>query len=93
MNIIREKQLLVALFKLCSDQSTRVIGELKQQQKMRFNIAVNAIDSFVSEVESKMNEQDKEDMQQLTDALNEFIGDVRNQFSEHVENNQLNNNN
>lgn len=84
MNIVRDKQLLVALFKLCSDQSTRVIGELKQQQKMRFNIAVNAIDSFVNEVESKMNEQDKEDMQQLTDALNEFIGDVRKQFEDYT---------
>lgn len=84
MNIVRDKQLLVALFKLCSDQSTRVIGELKQQQKMRFNIAVNAIDSFVAEVESKMNEQDKEDMQQLTDALNEFIGDVRKQFEDYT---------
>lgn len=84
MNIVRDKQLLVALFKLCSDQSTRVIGELKQQQKMRFNIAVNAIDSFVNEVEGKMNEQDKEDMQQLTDALNEFIGDVRKQFEDYT---------
>lgn len=84
MNIVRDKQLLVALFKLCSDQSTRVIGELKQQQKMRFNIAVNAIDSFVNEVESKMNDNDKEDMQQLTDALNEFIGDVRKQFEDYT---------
>lgn len=85
MSIIRDKQLLVALFKVCSDQSTRVIGELKQQQKMRFNIACNAMDSFVNEVESKMNEVDKEDMQQLADALNDFIGDVRKQFIEHVE--------
>ena len=33
MSIARDKQLLVALFKVCSDQSTRVLGELKQQQK------------------------------------------------------------
>jgi len=87
MNIIREKQLLVALFKLCSDQSTMIIGELKQQQKMRFNIAVNAIDSFVNEIEGKMNDTDKEDMQGLTDALNEFIADVRTQFNNHINNN------
>lgn len=91
MSIARDKQLLVALFKLCSDQSTRVIGELKQQQKMRFHIAVNAIDSFISEVESKMNEQDKEDMQELTDALNEFIGDVRKQFEDYTRNKTTNN--
>lgn len=91
MSIARDKQLLVALFKLCSDQSTRVIGELKQQQKMRFNIAVNAIDSFISEVESKMNEQNKEDMQELTDALNEFIGDVRKQFEDYTINKTTNN--
>ena len=84
MSIARDKQLLVALAKLFSDQSTRVIGELKQQQKMRFSIAVNAIDSFVNEVESKMNDTDKEDMQQLTDALNEFIGDVRKQFEDYT---------
>lgn len=91
MNIVRDKQLLVALAKLFSDQSTRVIGELKQQQKLRFNIACNSIDSFVSEVESKMNEQDKEDMQQLTDALNEFIGDVRKQFEDYTINKTTNN--
>lgn len=84
MNIVRDKQLLVALAKLFSDQSTRVIGELKQQQKMRFSIAVNAIDSFVAEVESKMNDTDKEDMQQLTDALNDFICDVRKQFEDYI---------
>jgi hypothetical protein len=86
MNIIRDKQLLVALAKLFSDQSTRVIGELKQQQKLRFNIACNSIDSFVSEVESKMSDTDKEDMQELTDALNEFIADVREQFNNHIKN-------
>ena len=84
MSIERDKQLLVALAKLFSDQSTRVIGELKQQQKMRFSIAVNSIDSFINEVESKMNDEDKEDMQQLTDALNEFISDVRKQFEEYT---------
>jgi len=86
MSIIRDKQLLVALFKLSSDQSTRVIGELKQQQKMRFNIAVNSIDSFIHEVESKMTDEDKKDMQELTDALNEFIADVRTQFNNHIKN-------
>jgi polyhydroxyalkanoate synthesis regulator phasin len=86
MNLIKDKQLLVALAKLFSDQSTRVIGELKQQQKLRFNIACNSIDSFVSEVESKMSDTDKEDMQELTDALNEFIADVREQFNNHIKN-------
>jgi len=86
MNLIKDKQLLVALAKLFSDQSTRVIGELKQQQKLRFNIACNSIDSFISEVESKMSDTDKEDMQDLTDALNEFIGDVREQFNNHIKN-------
>lgn len=86
MNIAREKQLLIALAKLWSDQSTRLIGELKQQQKMRFSIAVNGIDSFINEVESKMNEQDKQDMQELTDALNEFVGDVRKQFEDYTTN-------
>lgn len=85
MSIARDKQLLVALFKVCSDQSTRVLGELKQQQKMRFNIAVNSIDSFINEIESKMNPTDKQDLQELTDALNDFLQDVRKQFIEYTE--------
>lgn len=85
MSIARDKQLLVALFKVCSDQSTRVLGELKQQQKMRFNIAVNSIDSFINEIESKMNPTDKQDLQELTDALNDFLQDVRKQFIDYTE--------
>lgn len=83
--IARDKQLLVALAKVWSDQSTRVLGELKQQQKMRFNIAVNSIDSFINEIESKMNHTDKQDLQELTDALNDFLQDVRKQFIDYTE--------
>lgn len=83
--IARDKQLLVALAKVWSDQSTRVLGELKQQQKMRFNIAVNSIDSFINEIESKMNPTDKQDLQELTDALNDFLQDVRKQFIDYTE--------
>jgi len=85
MSIARDKQLLVALAKVWSDQSTRVLGELKQQQKMRFNIAVNGIDSFINEIESKMNPTDKQDLQELTDALNDFLQDVRKQFIDYTE--------
>jgi len=85
MSIARDKQLLVALAKVWSDQSTRVLGELKQQQKMRFNIAVNSIDSFINEIESKMNPTDKQDLQELTDALNDFLQDVRKQFIDYTE--------
>lgn len=83
--IARDKQLLVALAKVWSDQSTRVLGELKQQQKMRFHIAVNGIDSFINEIESKMNHTDKQDLQELTDALNDFLQDVRKQFIDYTE--------
>jgi len=85
MSIARDNQLLVALAKVWSDQSTRVLGELKQQQKMRFNIAVNGIDSFINEIESKMNPTDKQDLQELTDALNDFLQDVRKQFIDYTE--------
>lgn len=76
MNIVREKQKLVALFKVCSDQSTKLINELKQQEKMRFNIAVNSIDSLINEIESKMNDENKNDMQELADSLNDLLEDV-----------------
>lgn len=54
-----EKVILVALAKLFSEQSTYIIGELKQQTKMRFNIAVSSVDSFINQIESNLSEDDK----------------------------------
>ena len=42
-----ESLILVAIAKLFNEQSTYLIGELKNQTKMNFNIAVSAANNFV----------------------------------------------
>lgn len=77
MNLATEKVILVALAKLFSEQSTYIQGELKQQIKMRFHIAVNGVDSFINEIESKLSEHDAETLRIITDALHEGMTGLR----------------
>lgn len=73
-----EKIILVALAKLFSEQSTYVIGELKQQQKFRFKVAVSAVDAFVNEIESKLSETSMKTLELITDALHGGMTGLRN---------------
>lgn len=82
MIIANEKVILVALAKLFSEQSTYVIGELKQQTKMRFGIAVNAVDSFVNQIEGNLSEYDKMTLELITDALHEGMAGLRKDLNE-----------
>ena len=75
-----EKLLLLGIAKLYSEQSTYLIGELKQQVKMRFSIANNGIDAFISEVEKGLNEYDFETLSLLTDTLNDGMATLRNEL-------------
>jgi hypothetical protein len=80
LNIEHEKVILIALAKLFSDQSAYVIGELKQQEKMRFNIAVNAVDSFINEIESKLSDHAASTLEILTASLNDGMTNLRNEL-------------
>ena len=75
-----EKLLLLGIAKLYSAQSTFLIGELKQQIKMRFNIANNSVDAFISEVEKGLNEYDFETLDLLTETLNDGMATLRKEL-------------
>lgn len=81
MDIATEKVILVALAKLFSEQSVFVIGELKQQTKMRFNIAVSAVDSFIKQVEGNLSDEDKQTLIEITDALHDGMSKLRNELT------------
>lgn len=76
-----EKLLLLGVAKLYSEQSTFLLGELKQQVKMRFNIANNSIDAFINEIEKGLNEYDRETLALLTEALNDGMTNLRKQLT------------
>lgn len=77
LNIQTEKILLLAVAKMWSEQSTYLQGELKQQLKFRYSVAQNGIDSFINEIESKMSDELKEDLQAITDCLHEGMTGLR----------------
>lgn len=77
LDIKTEKILLLALAKMWTEQSTYIQGELKQQVKFRFSVAQNGIDSFINEIESKMSDELKEDLQAITDCLHEGMTGLR----------------
>lgn len=72
-----EKVILVALAKLFTEQSAYLQGELKQQTKMRFNIAVSSVDSFINQIESNLSDDDKKTLEIITDALHEGMKGLR----------------
>lgn len=75
-----EKLLLLGIAKLYSAQSTFLLGELKQQVKMRFNIANNSVDAFINEVEKGLNEYDFETLELLSDTLNDGMATLRKEL-------------
>lgn len=75
-----EKLLLLGIAKLYSEQSTYLLGELKQQEKMRFHIANNAIDSFINEIDRNLDAFDFETLELLTEALNNGMANLRKEL-------------
>ena len=44
---------------------------------MDFNIAVNAINTFVRGIENRLNDSDKEFLEELTDCMHNGLTDLR----------------
>lgn len=84
LDIEKEKVILIGIAKLFSDQSAYIIGELKQQEKMRFNIAVNAVDSFINEIEGKLSDNAKTTLEIITDSLNDGLTNFRIELKQSV---------
>lgn len=64
-----DSMLLVAIGKLYSAQSAYMINEYKQQNKMYFNNSINAIDTFVKSIESKLTKEEIEFLEDVSDEL------------------------
>lgn len=73
----RESLILVAIGKLYSEQSTYLINELKQQSKMEFNNSVKSVNTFVAGIEKRLNKEDNDLLQELTDAMHNGLTDLR----------------
>lgn len=82
LDIEKEKVILIGIAKLFSEQSAYIIGELKQQEKIRFNIAVNAVDSFINEIECKLSDNAKTTLEIITDSLNDGLTNFRKELNE-----------
>lgn len=80
MNII----MLLASAKLLSDQSTYLQGELHHELKHDYNIMVRSTDRFIREVERKLDDEISKPLQEITDALNNKMTDLRKQINELV---------
>lgn len=69
--------LLVAIGKLYSAQSTYMIGEYKQQNKMNFNHSISAIDTFVKSIEAKLTIDEMEFLESISDSLMDGIIELK----------------
>lgn len=74
MNVL----LLVGIAKLFSEQSTYLIGELRQDKKQRFNTAVAAVDNFMAAVERDLSQPNLKTLELLTESLNNGMHNLRN---------------
>lgn len=68
---------LVALGKCYSEQSTYLTNELKQRPKQAFNLSVRSIDNFISEIESKLSEDERNVLTELTDEFHNLLTEIR----------------
>ncbi len=82
LNLQHEKVILIATAKLFSDQSAYVIGELKQQEKFNFKVAVSAVDSFIKEIEAKLSPDALSTLEILTESLNDGMTQLRKDLTE-----------
>lgn len=73
----RECLILVAIGKLYNEQSTYLINELKHKSKMDFNNSVKSVNSFVKGIEERLNKEDNDLLQELTDAMHNGLTDLR----------------
>ncbi len=72
-----ESLILVALAKNFNSQGTYLIGELKQQTKMNFNIAMNATNNFVNSIESRLDENEVKFLNELIGVMDDALCEMR----------------
>lgn len=77
-----ETFILVALMKAATEQSTMLQKELKFQQKYRFKLATDAIDSFLKEIETQLSPEHFEQIEKVGDLYHNINIEVRNAVKE-----------
>lgn len=66
--------------KLFSDNSTHLLGELKNEQKHWFNISVNAMDNLLKSIESKLSSHNLETLNLLNEAMCDGVVNLKKEL-------------
>ena len=74
--------ILIGVAKMFTEQATFLTGELKRDTKYRFNLAVTASESLVSQIEKDLSDYNKKTLEILTDSLHDGIKDLRKELQE-----------
>ncbi|MCE2706935.1 MAG: hypothetical protein LW807_07655 [Proteobacteria bacterium] len=72
-----ESLILVALAKHFNSQGTYLIGELKQQTKMNFNVAMSATNNFVNGIEKGLLPDEKKFLDDLVGVMDDALFEMR----------------
>lgn len=75
-----ESLILVALAKNFNSQGTYLIGELKQQTKQNFNIAMNATHNFVAGIEKNLQPEEVKFLEELVGTMDDALADMRKEL-------------
>lgn len=75
-----ESLILVALAKNFNSQGTYLIGELKQQTKQNFNIAMNATHNFVAGIEKNLQPEEVKFLEDLVGTMDDALSDMRKEL-------------
>ena len=81
-----ESLILVALAKHFNSQGTYLIGELKQQTKMNFNIAMNATNNFVNGIEKGLLPDEKKFLDDLVGVMDDALFEMRKDLDKQKKN-------
>jgi len=74
---VKQVLVVVAMGKMFTEQTTFLIGELKQKPKQDFNIMVLGIDKWIGTIEKNLNEEEMKLLQELTDSFHEIAMEIR----------------
>jgi len=82
----QDKKLEITIFlgmcKMLSAQSTQLIGEFRQEKKLRFNTAISAVDNLISCIEKDLSEYNKTTLDIIGEAMSDGIQSLRKELQE-----------
>jgi hypothetical protein len=72
-----ESLILVAIAKHFNSQGSYLIGELKQQTKMNFNVAMSATSNFVKGIEMNLRPDEVKFLDDLVGVMDDALFEMR----------------